>query len=83
VWGLATAFSPRCPAAACGSRDKAPTMRTADDTPRSSVGRKLSVRKRTPQNCFVYPWEMMRLEMEMGLRDEQQLSLKMRPDLGT
>ena len=27
--GMAAAFSPRCPAAACGSRDKAPTTTTA------------------------------------------------------
>jgi len=40
-------FSPRCPAAACGNRDKAPTTTTSDDTHRSIVGRKLSVRKRT------------------------------------
>ena len=46
-WGMAAAFSPRCPAAACGNRDKAPTTTTSVDTQCSIVGRKLSVRKRT------------------------------------
>src|SRR5262249_15280518 len=47
TWGMAAALPPLGPAAACGRRAKAPTTTTAYGKSRSSVRRKLSVRKRT------------------------------------